>query len=149
MRFNSPTFGWAAGDTSKTVRDIIQNELLGPPGNDSMQGTGMIPEHLIKNTTTKLGIANAVETIFVKHTSGGNSTIDLKSYDQGRESFQGTARHYVWLDEEPPQDVVIECLLRIMTTHGIMYTTATPLQGLTEFVLAFLPDLRPAGDTIQ
>ena len=31
-RFDQPVSAWAAGDTGKTTRDILQMKLLGPPG---------------------------------------------------------------------------------------------------------------------
>lgn len=145
-KFNTPTNGWAAGDTSKTVRDILQKELLGEPGNERSLGTGMLPADSIRNFTTKAGIANAVETVFVKHVSGGISTLQLKSYDQGRIAFQGTAQHFVWADEEIEDDLYLECLLRTMTLNGICYITATPLLGLTPLMLSFLPHMAPASD---
>jgi phage terminase large subunit-like protein len=49
----------------------------------------------------------------------------------------------IWLDEEPPSDVYDECLLRLMTTEGMMIGTFTPLSGLSEVVLRFLPDMAP------
>lgn len=61
------------------------------------------------------------------------------SYDQGRESFQGTSLEAVWLDEEPPMAIYAECLLRTMTTDGMVLCTFTPLLGLSDVVLAFCP----------
>jgi hypothetical protein len=46
-RFSGPIRAWAAGDTSKTVREIIQEKLLGKPGE---LGTGMIPGDAIIKT---------------------------------------------------------------------------------------------------
>lgn len=139
-RFDVPTFIWAAGDTAKTVRDILQEKLLGPPG---APGTGMIPAHLIDHTTAKQGLADAVETVWVKHRSGGMSVVTLKSYDQRREAFQGTAQHLIWLDEEPPEDILTESIMRTAKTSdfpgGMVMLTFTPLQGLTPLILSFLP----------
>jgi phage terminase large subunit-like protein len=144
-RFNKPTDGWAAGDISKNVRDILQAGLLGKPGEASLEGTGMIPGDLILRTTTKHGLADSIETIFVRHVpTGGVSSIQLKSYDQGRVAFQGTSQDFIHLDEEPPLDVYAECLLRTMTTDGLITLTATPLEGLTQLMLEFLPHLKPA-----
>lgn len=56
------------------------------------------------------------------------------SYDQRRESYQGTTLDFIWLDEEPPSDIYTECLLRTMTTDGIVYMTFTPLQGWTKLL---------------
>jgi phage terminase large subunit-like protein len=149
-RFACPTRCWAAGDTGKTVRDIVQVALLGPPG---AQGTGMIPAHTIVNTTAKSGVADAIETVTVKHATGGTSTLALKSYDQRREAFQGTSQHAIWLDEEPGDDIYTECLLRTMNTPdlpggGIVMVTFTPLLGMTPLVLTFLPDGHEASDSL-
>lgn len=135
-RFSKPVKGWAAGDTGKTAKEILQAALLGDPGRI---GTGMIPGDLIVHKTAKPGIADAVDTAWIKHVSGGNSVITFKSYDQRREAFQGTSQDFVWLDEECPLDIYSECLIRTMTTHGLVLLTFTPLSGLTETVLTFLP----------
>lgn len=63
----------------------------------------------------------------------------MKSYDQRREAFQGTEQDWIWLDEEPPMAIYTECLLRTMTNNGLVALTFTPLQGMSEVVLTFLP----------
>ncbi len=141
-RFDRPVKAWAAGDTSKTVRDILQGNLLGPVGSI---GTGMIPGDRIRKTTARSGLADAVEVVYVRHVSGGTSVLTFKSYDQRREAFQGTAQDVIWLDEECPMEIYTECLLRTMTTGGLLYLTFTPLQGLTEVVLSFLPGGQAPG----
>ncbi len=133
-RIDRPELYWASGDTAKTTRDVIQNELLGPSG---AQGTGILPKDYIASTTTKAGVSNAIEFIFVKHASGGQSTICLKSYDQRREAFQGTKPIGIWLDEECPLDIYVECLTRTMTNDGFIMLTFTPLLGKTEVVRLF------------
>lgn len=136
-RFTHPIQAWAAGDTGQTVRDILQVALLGHNG---QHGTGLIPGDNILKTTARSGIPDAVETIQVRHSSGGTSLLGFKSYDQRRESFQGTEKHLVWLDEEPPLSVYTECLTRTMTVDGMVMSTFTPLEGLSETVMSFLPD---------
>jgi len=142
-RFGRAITAWAAGDTGKTVREILQSKLLGPL--ESM-GTGLIPGDAIERVTRSSGVADAVDTIFVKHSSGGVSSCTLKSYDQRRESFQGTERDVILLDEEPPLDVYTECLLRTMTNNGMLMLTFTPLMGVSEVVMAFLPGGKLDGD---
>ncbi len=140
-RFDRGIKAWAAGDTGKTVRDIIQAKLLGPVGS---WGTGMIPgDDILGEPKRKAGLPEAVEIVYVQHQSGGYSTLIFKSYDQRREAFQGTEQDIVWLDEEPPSDIYTECLLRTMTTGGLVMLTFTPLQGLSEVVLQFLPGGQP------
>jgi phage terminase large subunit-like protein len=135
-RFDRAVNVWAAGDTGKTVREIIQAKLLGPLHD---VGTGLIPSELIVKTTNKIGVSEAIDTIYVKHVSGGISQLVLKSYDQKRISFQGTEQDLIWLDEEPPLDIYTECLMRTMTNGGLIMLTFTPLQGMSETVLSFLP----------
>lgn len=139
-RFNGPIKAWAAGDTGKTTRDIQQEKLLGL---SSDFGSGMIPRHLIVDKSPKAGIPDAIEQVWVRHVSGGLSLLQFRSFDQGRISFQGTAQHFIWLDEEATTEIYTECLLRTAKTSefegGIILLTFTPLQGLTELVLQFLP----------
>lgn len=140
-RFDHPISAWAAGDTSETTRDIIQLALtgVGGEGSEGELGTGMVPGDLIVGQpTARRGIAGAFDTMIVRHSSGGLSSLGFKSYDQGRKKFQGTAKHVVWLDEEPPLDVYTECLTRTMTVDGIVLCTFTPLEGATEVVNMFL-----------
>lgn len=136
-RFSRGIKAWAAGDTSKTVREIVQRKLL---GEFHQIGTGMIPGDLLIHRTVKAGVAEAVDSVHVQHASGDRSLLVLKSYDQRREAFQGSEQELIWLDEEPPQDVYVECLLRTMTVGGIVMLTFTPLQGLSDVVLSYLPD---------
>lgn len=135
-RFTAPIRAWAAGDTGKTVREILQAKLLGPMG---QWGTGMMPGERIERVSRASGVADAVDGVFVKHMSGGISQLNFKSYDQRREAFQGTEQDVILLDEEPPYDVYVECLMRTMTNNGMLMLTFTPLLGLSEVVLAFLP----------
>lgn len=147
-RFTHPTHGWAAGDTNETTRDIIQKELFGEvtwiDGKKTFDGTGMIPRELIGPCTWKRGVDGLADVVKVKHVSGRWSTIGLKSYEQGRKIFQGTAKHWIWFDEEPPEDVYGEALIRLMTTNGLMLITFTPLSGMSEVVLSFMPDMDTA-----
>lgn len=135
-RFDRPIQAWAAGDTGKTVKEIIQAKLLGKPGD---HGTGLIPADSILRTTAKQGVSDGIDTVYVKHVSGAVSTVTLKSYDQRREAFQGTEQDIIWLDEEPPLDVYTECLMRTMTNGGLIMLTFTPLMGMSETVMQFLP----------
>lgn len=144
-RFSHPTHGWAAGDTNETTRDIIQKELFGQvtweDGRKTFDGSGMIPKEAIGPCSWKRGVDGLADVVKVKHISGGWSTIGLKSYEQGRKIFQGTAKHWIWFDEEPPADVYGEALIRLMTTKGLMLITFTPLSGISEVVLSFMPDM--------
>jgi phage terminase large subunit-like protein len=127
---------WACGDTGKTVREIIQQKLLGPPGS---WGTGLIPGDSLERVVRSGGVPDTAEILYIKHKSGGLSPLVFKSYEQRREAFQGTEQDVIWLDEEPPMDIYTECLLRTMTNNGMLMLTFTPLLGMSEVVLTFLP----------
>lgn len=135
-KFDEPTRGWACGTSNVKTREICQEMLLGPI-ND--MGTGMVPMDAIHGKPRrKAGVPDAIDTFEVKHISGGTSKLGFKSYESGREGFEGTAQHFIWLDEEPPLDVYTECVLRTMTTDGIIMATFTPLKGMSDVVLMFL-----------
>lgn len=141
-RFDEPISAWAASVNNSATRDIIQHELLGP---NSDIGSGLIPKHLIdRPSMNKAGVPGAVETIYVKHISGGVSEVGLKSYEQGRDTFQGTKKQVIWLDEEPTDpNIYSECLTRTAGgggEDGIIYCTFTPLLGLSKIAMSFLPD---------
>jgi phage terminase large subunit-like protein len=142
-RFDAPIDAWAAGKTNETTRDIIQLTLLGKvvgsgPGR-SMSGTGVIPGAHLGNMTWRVGIADLIDTVQVKHVSGGWSSLGLKSFQQGRGAFEGTAKHAIWLDEEPDISIYGECIIRTATTGGITMLTFTPLEGMSDTVLQFMP----------
>src|SRR5690348_11211289 len=102
-RFDRPIRAWAAGDTGKTVREILQYKLLGPVG---AWGTGLIPGDSVSRVVRGTGgVADTVEIVYVKHITGADSTLIFKSYDQRREAFQGTEQDVIWLDEEPSLDI--------------------------------------------
>jgi phage terminase large subunit-like protein len=82
-----------------------------------------------------------MESVWVRHISGKNSVICLKTYEMGRTSFEGTGKHIIWCDEEPPSDCYTEMVYRTITTKGIVLVTFTPLQGMSAVVTSFLePD---------
>lgn len=142
--FDAPIRGWAAGKTNETTRDIVQaklfGEVIGSGAGKTVSGTGLVPGDLIGDITWKAGVADLIDTIKVRHEpTGGWSTLGLKSYQQGRGAFEGTEQDIIWLDEEPPLDVYGECLIRTATTDGLVYITFTPLEGLSDTVLQFLP----------
>ena len=136
-KFDRPTMGWALGSTARATRDTVQKELLGPPG---ALGTGMIPADKLGKWWALAGVPQGVDMIQVKHKSGGWSVIGFKNYEQPIEAFYGTAQDWVWGDEIIPIDIYNECLVRTMTTNGLMFITFTPLKGITPLVAKFCED---------
>lgn len=145
-RFEYPTNGWVCNKTAKDCRDINEEKLLGPTGNEVERGTGFIPGHLIQKCTPKPGTPHAFEFISVEHVSGMTSTITTKSYDQGRTAFEGRNQHFIWNDEEIDKETYGEEILRIMIVDlgpdikgsGVILNTYTPINGLTEMTSDFM-----------
>lgn len=140
--FDHPIAAWAAGVTSESTRDTLQRLLLGRPG---QQGTGAIPADRIINTTSARGVADAVDTVIVRHRFG-QSTLSFKAYEKGREKWQGETLHVVAFDEEPPPDIYIEGLTRTNATQGVVWLTFTPLLGMSEIVKRYLQE--PTRDRV-
>lgn len=143
-RFIKPVAWWAAGKTNETTRDIVQGKLFGDVTRDGngtrgVSGTGLIPGELIGDLTWKQGIPDLIDTAKILHANGGSSALGIKSYQQGRGSFEGTEKDGIWLDEEPDMDIYGECLIRTATTGGLVMMTFTPLEGMTETVMQFEP----------
>ena len=139
-RWDRAIVGWAAGVTGESTRDNPQRILLGRPG---AWGTGALPKSSLLDTSSARGLADAVDTIRVRHVSGDVSTIQLKSYEKGREKWQGETLDFVWFDEEPPADIYSEGLTRTNATNGMTLITFTPLLGMTEVVRRFLLEKAP------
>jgi phage terminase large subunit-like protein len=127
--FPGPVKGWAAGESTQAVRDVCQRKLCGPPGDDTLLGTGFIPKDCIQKVVLGHGVGGAFDTVLVKHESGGVSELTFKSYDQDRAKWQGATLDFLWNDEEPPVDHYLEGLARLVATNGVAIATFTPLNG--------------------
>lgn len=139
-RFDKPTIGWASGVTGESTRDNPQRVLMGRAGS---YGTGAIPLDCILETTSSRGVADALDSVKVKHVSGGTSLISFKSYEKGREKWQGETLDWVWFDEEPPEDIYAEGLTRTNATGGIVWVTFTPLKGMSSVVKRYILEKSP------
>lgn len=141
--FDGPVQMWASGVTGESTRDNPQRVLVGPPAVKEAWGTGMVPADALIDTTPGRGTPNLLDHIVVRWGGGGDvqpgeSVLSFKSYEQGREKWQGPTLHGVWFDEEPPLDIYTEGLTRTNATGGITQVTFTPLQGMSEVVMLFL-----------
>ncbi len=144
-RFTAPIRAWVAGVTGESTRDNPQRILL---GNAGAYGTGTIPRALLPQPpTASRGVAGLADMVRVTHVSGGESSIGFKSYERGREKWQGETLHFVWFDEEPPLDIYTEGLTRTNVTGGGTIITFTPLLGMSDTVLRFIGAGEPTPGT--
>ena len=139
-RWDRPTIGWVAGVTGESTRDNPQRVLMGRP---TSIGSGMVPGADIAGYSMARGVADLMDQVRVRHVSGGISMMSFKSYERGREKWQGESLDWLWDDEEPPLDIYLEGLTRTNATGGMMWLTFTPLLGMSEVVRRFLMEPSP------
>ena len=115
--------GWVVSLTRQVQRDVAQAKILQylPPEwivkTVMVSGSSFAPAH------------GVIDFILVKNVFGTVSKIGFRNCEQGRERFQGVSLDYVWFDEEPPEDIYDECLLRLLDRGGVHWVTMTPLKG--------------------
>lgn len=64
-------------------------------------------------------------------TLANGNYLEFLSYDQDLDKWAGTARNFVWYDEEPPESIFEEGLVRLTSKRGRWWMTMTPVEGAT------------------
>lgn len=106
---------WAASPSYDTQEETTQAALM-----------RYIPMSEVRNIEKLRG------GIFRKIVLMNGSTITFKSYEQGREKFQGAGKRLIWFDEEPPQSIYDECFVRVKAGQPLdTIMTMTPVNGMT------------------
>lgn len=138
-RFDKPIRAWFAGLNSRAVREALQVLLLGA---NEQWGTGAVPLDDLAVDSIKMarGTPGLVDSFKVRHINGDLSSGTFKTYEEGREAWQAATLDFVWFDEEPPLEIYTEGRTRTNATNGMVYTTFTPLLGVTDVVKRFILD---------
>lgn len=148
--FKKAVKGWVICESGALWRGSMQETLLGK----DEEGTGLIRKECLPKDATKSfpGVPGAVGQIFVKHKNGGLSSLVVKTFDMGREKFQAETLDFLVFDEEPPEEVYTESIMRLrgvkgLKEPGICLLAFTPLKGLSPVVMRYLPNGRfsPGG----
>lgn len=106
---------WACCPSYEVQEDTTQKKLLSYLPEQDIERIDYLRGRIIKKITMKNGTA-----------------IVFKSYDQGREKFQGTGKRLIWFDEEPPHDIWEECFVRVEAGQQLdVILTMTPVKGMT------------------
>lgn len=147
-RFSKPITMLAGSESYELTRDGLQRLLIGPPANEEEWGTGMIPKRCILARTRRMGVSNALDSVSIRHKSGGVSTLLFKAYEQGRGKWQANTVDYVHFDEEPPADVYFEGITRTNATKGLVRLTFTPLKGMSDVVARYLMEESPDREVV-
>ena len=106
---------WCACPSYDQQKETTQKKL------ESYIPTGAIKDitYVKKNTWGEIVFTNG-------------SKINFKSYEQGREKFQGVGKRLIWFDEEPPKDIWEECWVRQEAGVQLDFIlTMTPINGMT------------------
>lgn len=139
--YDYPILVWAAGTKAVKVRNVNQRVLLGHlkqmAGFTTATG-GLIKSRSIGRLTRKTGVSDAVDQAIIQHARGYENLLEFKSYEEGRPGFEAEGVDFIWLDEEPSRAIYDECKMRIITTGGAVLSTFTPLEGITDTVIAML-----------
>jgi len=134
-RYDYPVQWVCGGKNNEKTRDLLQGALFGEPSREDAWGTGFVPKKDIGKFTRKPGVPDAKYHVYVKHhTDGvedGWSKITFLAYDMGKDGWMGFKANGVWLDEEPPEDIMGQANRSIIDEGGIVYMTFTPENGKT------------------
>ena len=117
--------GWVVSLSQKVQKEVAQEKIL------KYLNKSWIEEIIMSQGKKGSPEYGVIDTIVIKNVFGGLSRISFKSCEEGREKFQGTSLDFVWFDEEPPEDIYIECKMRVIDKCGEVFGTMTPLKGLT------------------
>lgn len=91
----------------------------------------LVPDNYIKEVIKDSGRIKAIV-----NEKGG--FIEFMSYDQERRKFQGSSRHSIGYDEEPPQDIRDENLMRLVDTDGDETFSLTPVSGAVKYLYDYI-----------
>lgn len=141
---------WGAHECARFLhkRHPAIDLTTGPYKNENIEGWACCPSYDVQVETTQPKLLsllnperivekyhlrhNIITTIKYKADDGTISSLTFKSYEQGREKFQGAGKHFIWFDEEPPFDVYEEATIRSKAGYPLYsFTSMTPVNGMT------------------
>ena len=117
------TEGWVVSLSTQVQRDVAQRKVLELLDKAAVKCTYIMLSG--KKSSPRTGV---IDFLIIDH---NGSRIGFRNCEQGREKFQGTKLDWLWFDEEPPEDIYEECLVRTLDKGGYVWGTMTPLKGRT------------------
>lgn len=145
-RIEHAVTAWALGVDATQTRDVLQKELLGVEGEDGVWRGGWIHHDEIVSVE-RSNLPGAISKAYIKHKSGGTSTLDFKAYRQAKTGqqtlvFAGSSVDIILVDEQPPDEVMGQLRTRLLTGRrnlgGYLLLTLTPELGETELIKQFM-----------
>lgn len=130
-RYDKAVNVWVAGETNAETFQTVKQYYIG----DGYNKGNILHNKIVSEN-------KAYHIYYIKHSSGEISTLRFKSYEQGRARFQGAKVDIIHLDEEPPLNIVTECLMRLINTGDnkkkMLLLSMTPLLGNTNLIKSFI-----------
>ena len=106
---------WAACPSYDMQEETTQKKLLTYIPESQIDRKSYIRGRIIKSMALKNG-----------------NKLTFKSYEQGREKFQGAGKRLIWFDEEPPKSIFEESFVRQEAGVQLdIIMTMTPINGMT------------------
>ena len=137
-RWDKPIIAMCSGESWEQVAKTLQSKLLGC--DDIKQsyklGTGSIPLECIDEKSYRTDGANVL-SIEIWHESGGKSKLYFSNYTQQVRHLQGFELDLVVLDEQPPDEIFSELVVRTAQRNGQVLCSFTPLKGMSGLVRKF------------
>jgi phage terminase large subunit-like protein len=136
--WDKPVIAMCSGESWEQVAKTLQSKLLGC--DDIKQsyklGTGSIPLECIDQKSYRTDGANVL-SIEIWHASGGKSKLYFSNYTQQVRHLQGFELDLVVLDEQPPDEIFSELVVRTAQRNGQVMCSFTPLKGMSGLVRKF------------
>jgi phage terminase large subunit-like protein len=136
--WDKPVVAMCSGESWEQVAKTLQSKLLGC--DDIKQsyklGTGAIPKEAIDDKSIRTDGANVL-ALEVWHASGGKSKLYFSNYTQQVRHLQGFELDLVVLDEQPPDEIFSELVVRTAQRNGQVLCSFTPLKGMSGLVRKF------------
>lgn len=136
----------------RKVPSVVHGRIV---ASDFIQGVGKIVMPMIQRWLPPSELINgswedSYDKMSRTLTLASGNDVEFLSYDQALLKFAGTSRNFIWFDEEPPQDIFQECLMRTLDVEGSMWETLTPIDGMTWiYDSLYLPGLNPENKDIH
>ena len=105
---------WVCSASNEVQREVTQPKLMRWLPKDSIEKVVNVARGVIDFIVLKTG-----------------NRIVFKQYEQDVDKFTGADVDSIWFDEEPPQDIYKESLMRTIDRGGHVFGTLTPVNGLT------------------
>ena len=141
-KYDRPVEVYLAGQSGEHNRLGPQKELFGTNNRmlSDLIGTGLIPRDSIVEGSLIMEKKGVIQGATIKHSSGGMSTLQFKSYEQGKDgaAAQGFTADIVVVDEQPPVEFYSELVKRTLSTDGLVLQAFTPLRGNNEMIEALM-----------